>query len=141
MLKKDLANLKEHNDRVWRGYEQDVENLRDKLCKSNLLNFRNTLLVFIGAERDKNEKLESQLELSNTFKDKNTNDLQETQTESSKLSKILLPHKNRKQAVGGSEWTQWGNPWTKREIAQEGKPIKRASNGGRVFQGWPAQAA
>lgn len=67
------------------------------------LTFRNTLLVFIGAERDKNEKLESQLELSNTFKDKNTNDLQETQTESSKLSKILLPHKNRKQAVGGSE--------------------------------------
>lgn len=33
MLKKEFSTLKEHNDRVWRGYEQDVDNLRDKLSK------------------------------------------------------------------------------------------------------------
>lgn len=94
MLKKDLENLKEHNERVWRGYENDVKDLRNQLGIS--------LFYQLDNQRNKNDELSSQLNISQTYKERNSNELQSAQEEIDRLSKETNDF--RDQIAGASEW-------------------------------------
>jgi hypothetical protein len=79
MLRKDLENLKEHNERVWRGYENDVKDLRNQLGKKHVNSSDN--------QRNKNDELSSQLNITHTYKERNSTELQSAQEEIDRLSK------------------------------------------------------
>lgn len=77
-LKKDLESLQEHNERVWKGYEQDVENLRSKLEE----------------QAQRNEELSSKLEITHTYKEKNSSELHVTQEEADRLKTKMMELQN-----------------------------------------------
>jgi hypothetical protein len=79
MLRKDLENLKEHNERVWRGYENDVKDLRNQLGKKHVNSSDN--------QRNKNDELSSQLNITHTYKERSSTELQSAQEEIDRLSK------------------------------------------------------
>jgi hypothetical protein len=81
MLRKDLENLKEHNERVWRGYENDVKDLRNQLGKKHANSSDN--------QRNKNDELSSQLNITHTYKERSSTELQSAQEEIDRLSKKI----------------------------------------------------